>query len=324
MLRLALIGNPTQAASYQRLVPRLRGARFSAVVETDAQKARRMTESLGADVWSTSVADLLAGHGAMVDAFVLAATPTASENDCHRAIAAGKHVLLQSSALLSPKALHEIATAAEQTELQCMWGSLLRFLPSVKTVKESLAKGQLGELGLLRMHCWESDPSRTVARSLLSEIDLTCLLFEQLPTLVYASSRKPAETPNSASQDYTQIHLGFPTGGMALLDHAFALPARDDYFSLSLIGSSGAAYADDHHNMQLLYTRGHPAALKTGQGDLAMLAQLQEFVTAIVESRDPRPGIIELRHAIEVHAAVTESIATGRAVPLKTAMALPS
>lgn len=299
MLRLALIGGSLHEAHYRRLALRLRGAQFAAVVETDANKAVRPVESLGAD------------------ALIIAAEPTAAEDECRRAIAAGKHVLLQSSVLSSPDFLKHCASAAEQAKLRFMWGSSLRFLPSVKTIKESLTKEQLGELGLLRMHCWESDSSRAVAGNLLSEFDLACWFFDRSPSLVYANSHQSAATPNAPSQDYTQIHLGFPAGGMALIDHAEVHSACDDYFSLSLIGSSGAAYADDHHDMQILYGQGGPAALKTGQGDLALLAQLQEFINAVAEERNPLPGFAELRRAIEVHAAVTESIATGRAVPLK-------
>src|SRR5205085_8908378 len=113
---------------------------------------------------------------------------------------------------------------------------------------------------------------------LFDEIDLACWLFGQPPSEVYAAGRPP---------DYAQLHLGFPGGGMALIDYARTLPPGDAYFSLSLIGSAGAAYADDHHNMQLLFGRGHPRALNTGQGDGRLLAQLQEFVTAVAENREP-------------------------------------
>ena len=65
------------------------------------------------------------------------------------------------------------------------------------------------------------------------------------------------------------------------------LPPGDSYYSLSLIGSTGAAYADDHHNTQLLFGRGHPIGLETGQGDGAVLAQMREFLAAIEEKRDP-------------------------------------
>ena len=47
---------------------------------------------------------------------------------------------------------------------------------------------------------------------------------------------------------------------MAMIDISTRLPEGDDYYSLSLVGANGSAYADDHYNMQLLYNGGPAAA----------------------------------------------------------------
>src|SRR5262249_1046053 len=91
-------------------------------------------------------------------------------------------------------------------------------------------------------------------------------------------------------------------------------PPGDDYFSLSLIGSSGAAYADDHHNAQLLYGGGHPAALRTGQGDAGLLGQLRAFVAAVEEGRDPPGTGADGVRALRVAEAAGLSQAGGRAL----------
>jgi predicted dehydrogenase len=175
-----------------------------------------------------------------------------------------------------------------------MIGETLRLLPAVRVVKECLDSGCLGEPGLLRIHWWE--PSIALSQSLdplLSEltraIDLACWLFDERPTAVYATGR-----PN-----YVQLHLGFERGGMALLDHARTLPPGCTYFSASLIGSTGATYADDHHNTQLLFARGGPSALITGQGD-----ERREIGTAAVE---------DLR-VIQAAEAVSASLTSGQAL----------
>ena len=53
---------------------------------------------------------------------------------------------------------------------------------------------------------------------------------------------------------------------MAMIDVAASLPSGGDYFSLTMIGGTGAAYADDHHNMNLLYSGGQPNAIRASQG----------------------------------------------------------
>ncbi len=56
------------------------------------------------------------------------------------------------------------------------------------------------------------------------------------------------------------VHLGFKCGGMALIDFTNSLPDGDNYESLCLIGSKGAAYADDHRNRNLFFNGGAPEA----------------------------------------------------------------
>lgn len=147
------------------------------------------------------------------------------------------------------------------------------------------------------------------------EIDLACWLFARRPDVVYAVGLRDS-SPHSDDFDYVQLHLGFAAGGMAVIDYAETLPQGDGYFSLSLIGSTGAAYADDHHDMQLLYGGGHPSALHTGEADLPVLAQLQEFIDAIEKHREPLITGADGLRAIEVAEAAAVALATGQAVRL--------
>ena len=140
-----------------------------------------------------------------------------------------------------------------------------------------------------------------------SEIDVANWLFEDLPSEVYATGR---------GDDYLQVHLGFPNGGMALIDCASSLPDGGGYFSLSVIGSTGAATADDHHNMNLMYRGGKPLAVAGGQGVSHVRGQLQEFVDAIAEQRPPATSGIDGRNALLVADAAGKSIATGSSFKL--------
>lgn len=196
-----------------------------------------------------------------------------------------------------------------------MVGRSLRFVPSIRAVCESWQGGQLGAPGLLRIHRWEPQSSPRQGESftaqLVNELDLACWFFRGIPNLLYASGGEPGVEPNGSN--YAQLHLGFEGGGMALIDVSTSLPEGEGYFSLSLIGSTGAAYADDHHNMQLLYDGGSPAAVKTRQGDAAMLAEVSELVAAVDQNRKPLISGTEGRIALSVAAAAAASLASGQA-----------
>jgi len=103
---------------------------------------------------------------------------------------------------------------------------------------------------------------------------------------------------------------------MALIDHSMMLPPGSDYFSLSVFGSAGAAYADDHHNMHLLYRGGCPTALPAGQGKLHHLAELQAFVNAIETGHPSAIAIDDGHKATEVVRAAGRSLTAGRAMRL--------
>ena len=90
---------------------------------------------------------------------------------------------------------------------------------------------------------------------------------------------------------------------MALLVYSSRLPPGAPYRSLHVIGSAGAAYADDQQNMQLLYKGGPP------QGVLAeeTPGRKHEFVhmTQVWE------------HVLSVAAAVQRSLDSRQAVSLE-------
>jgi predicted dehydrogenase len=177
-----------------------------------------------------------------------------------------------------------------------------RHRPAVRAVLASLAAGELGRPGLLRLHRWQPGGDR----ALLPDLDLALAVFAADPDVIFATG----------TDDLVQAHLGFPGGGMALLDVATSLPPGDAYFSCSLIGSDGAAYADDHRDRQLLFTGGLPLAPQGDETDAACLTLLRDFVEAIAQQRRPLVDAAHLRRLRAVSAAVDRSRRSGAAVSL--------
>ena len=235
------------------------------------------------------------------DAVVIPANTPARETLCQEALQAGKHLLIEMPLAETSEAAQSLIEACAKAGVRLMAGNAKRYLPSMRTVKEVLAAGKLGQPGLLRIHRWDAHPSaQSLLQRLVCEIDLVVWLFGTSPTEVYAVGR----------DEYVQVHFGFPEDGMALIDVTI-VPNATPYYSLSLIGSTGAAYADDHHNMQLLYQAEKPTSLLTSQGSLHHLAQLQEFVDAVNENRQPAisggDGLLALQIAETVTASMNQS-----------------
>jgi predicted dehydrogenase len=265
------------AADYAATLSRVSRAEIIATVDSDEDKARSAANTLHAGIFSSSLDDLLADHSDDFDAVLIHSDDKASLG--RQAASAGKHVFIGGSIGDSVADADNIIAACESAGVTLMVGHATRYLPSQHTAKNAIASGNLGELRLVRVHHGEATGSGGSAISHVgSEIDLANWLFEALPSEVYAIGR---------GDDYAQVHLGYPGGGMALIDYSATLPDGGGYFSLSVIGSTGAATTDDHHNMNLVYRGGDPTAVNGGQGTGHIQKQLQEFVDAIEQRRAP-------------------------------------
>jgi hypothetical protein len=104
---------------------------------------------------------------------------------------------------------------------------------------------------------------------------------------------------------------------MALLACSSALPAGDDYRSLSVIGSAGAAYADDHQNMQLIYRGRHPQAIRAEEGIRQWVNITQDFVDALSSGRDLSSSFLDWQRASAVAQAVEQSLVSRQAISLE-------
>lgn len=316
MTRLALVGSGPDDGAYASIAPRVCGVSIVAVAD-GAQAGS------GNVVSAPTLANLLDAHADAIDAVIIQ-TPT-DERASHitTAATAGKHVLVKGPLGRSAGEARETADACAGAEVVLMAGQFDRHRPDIAAVRASMDAGQMGQPGLVRSHRWQPpptggptawrlDPSRSggiFIHELTRDIDIAAWLFDGPPDTVFAVARGA----DPARPDAAVVHLGFPDGGMAVLDVTTALPEGEGYWSLQLIGADGAVYADDQHNMQLLYTGGSPAARLTGTGDAAVVAQLEAFVHAVNTGADAAAGVAAAVLALEVAEAAVASAASGRA-----------
>ena len=201
-----------------------------------------------------------------------------------------------------------------------------RFLPSRQLIRQQLDTGKLGEVGLVRVHRWEPTvlhdlnvPGLTrhveivpheingLPTGLLRDLDLVLWLVGKSPDSIHAVSRSQS---NDSQSRFIQVHLGFPGGAMALIDYSNQLPEGDGYQSLSVIGSTGAAYADDHQNMQLVFRGGRPLAVRAEETGRRHAALIQEFVEGLQAGRGVPSAVADWRRVIDLANAVTQSMQT--------------
>ena len=275
LIRLGLVGKPDETAFWANLAPRIQACEVSTV----------------ADSVEAALAD-----DPDLDAMVLD-----SPSDAILAADAGKHVLISAPVGESLDEVGSVVDACSRAGVNLSLSQTLRYLPANQVVTNRLSSGKLGAPGLLRVHRWNAGPENPLARVLFGDIDLAIHFFKAGPSSIYAIRRSEGA--------YIQVHLGFPAGGMAVLDFSSGLPEGRGYDSLSLIGSLGAAYVDDHHNTHLLYAGGNPTALISDAGS-GHLMELQAFMDAIRSGATPIRD--ECRAVHRVIESVERSISSGQ------------
>ena len=236
-----------------------------------------------------------------------------------RCLSSGKHVLLAAESWLSSDLLERLSVAARQAGVQLAVVNPARFLPSRQLIRQQLDAGKLGEPGLVRVHRWEpataanDRPSLGLPTPLMRDLELAVWLIGRPPNLVYAVEHVASDR-DPATGRFVQVHLGFHGGGMALVDYADRLLPGDGYQSLSVIGSAGAAYADDHQNMQLVYRGGRPQAVRADERSQSLAALMQDFVDGLSDSRDFSVSVAVWRSVLTVADAVQGSLASRQAI----------
>lgn len=296
------------ADRYADALLRLPEVCVGAVVDADAGRRGEAARLLGAELEAAALPELLAERPSCCSAVLLHGAPDTRLDDAAAAVRHGKHVLLELPPAAAAGRLAALGDECAAAGVCLMIGGTLRFLPSQQVLKQRLVAGQLGELGLLRAHRWYAGADGGTGsgpdwQALAAPyLDLANWLYGDPPERVFARTGGP---------DYAQIHLGFGAAGMALIDVSAGLPPGDGYRSVSVIGSAGAGYADDHHNRALLFGGGDPAARDPGEGNHDLAGELADFVAASAERRAPAVTAADGCAALLVAAAAAASAAGG-------------
>ena len=171
-----------------------------------------------------------------------------------------------------------------------------RWRPEVAAVCAALEAGELGRTGLIRLHSWRVSEQ--------GEEAATAALRDAVDAVLRLAGTEPEAVHAAGDGACLLIHLGFAGGGMALLD--LATSPAEPYDSLTVIGADGAAHAEDHRNVQLLYDRrGLQGMPLRGDGELGLLRAF---------AGGARSGAAHERAVSAVAEAITVSRRNGEAI----------
>jgi len=315
MLRIAVVDAGDRWQDYAEALRRVDEVGIGLVIDRNEDAARQLLVSVGGDSFSRSIDELDDHRRDSFDAAVVH-SPLESRADTACQLAAqGKHLLVDAPLATTIDDLNRVIQACKTANVRLMVRQPLRNSPSVQSLRAAFDTGNLGAPGLLRIHHWvphvvtaQESPaiSQWIWQMSYCEVDLACWLFDAEPESVFAL-KIGEDTPNVDGG--VQLHLGFPGGGMALVDCLrLSQTSTDPYFMLTLIGSTGAAYVDDHRNTNLLIQdRTNSLQIGANTDVTLQLHELAGLISAGDSSNCPQDS----RRATSVIRAALVSIESG-------------
>ena len=275
---------------------------LQAVADSDAHRAAAVAAEFGVEVLDPE-AVFDSPH---IDAVVLALPPQFHASAALRAIAAGKHVLVEKPIALTIADAERVVEAGRTAGLVVMTGHVLRYHPAFERLADMAAAGELGtiryihahRLGLGKFHS-ENDALWDIAPH---DLSLILALTGEEPSTV----RGEGSAAINHLSDFAHLHLTFPGG---IRSHVFASrlnPYRER--RLTVIGDKAMAVFEDtlpwesklaiyehrvwRDDAGWQFETAEPRYPKLPQG-LPLTRECQHFIDCITAGRAPRTPVSE-------------------------------
>ena len=317
-MRVAIVGagrmGEAHAGAWSALAPE---------AEVVAVVGRREPATLVAAPEARGTADL---DGVLADPVVdvvSICTPTGSHVDLTaRALAAGKHVLLEKPLALTVADGERLVELGRRAGPMLMVAHVVRFFPGCAAVREAAELGRLGALREVRAHrlapaggrpAWLDDETRSGGFLL----DLAVHDFDQLLLLLGPAGRVEARRAADGTAEVTVQHTG---GGIGRVGAGWDLPPSFPFTTLlEVTGERGSARyaAEAGGRSELIVETPHGASRTDVDPGAPYTAQARAFLDCIRSGTppvhgDPAASLAAVRLAL----AAREALASGEPVDL--------
>ncbi|MFT7474821.1 MAG: putative dehydrogenase [Verrucomicrobiales bacterium] len=266
---LAVVGSGRIGSFRARLAAQHPAVSFIAVADANEEAAKKLAESVDADLCSTSNTEII-GHPS-VTAVVVATSEGEHRAPVIEALRLGKDVLVEKPIALTLGDADAILEAAAESTGQLRVGYSRRFRKRYHVAKEQIVQDRLGRLLGATARVYNSrsqalamlgrNPDATpVVDALTYYVDLMNWFFEgqRVVEVSAIGQRGVLEEAGHQTDDLTWAMLRYDSGAALSLGVCYALPEKYPALGhaarVELIGSDGVVLIDDDHTDQVMYS----------------------------------------------------------------------
>jgi predicted dehydrogenase len=324
LLNVAVVGLGYWGPNLLRALVEMGGVEVTQVCDLDPERLERVAGRYPATSPTTSFDDVLGNPD--VDAVIIA-TPVFTHFDlASRSLRAGKHTFVEKPLAPSTSEAEQLIELADSSDLALMCGHTFVYSPPVRTVKDLIDRGELGEIYFIsssRVNLGLHQRDISVIWD-LGPHDFSILLYwlEEMPEWLNAIGR---DSVVPGIPDVAFIDLRFPSGVLAHVELSWLAPSKlrrtvvvgsekmvvyDDASPEPVrVFDHGVVYKDPETfgQYQLSYRTGDILSLRLDTTE-PLAVELEDFLAAVHTGRQPTASAELARNVVQLTEAAETSL----------------
>lgn len=312
-LGVAVVGTGAWGKNHARVYNELASTQLIAICDVNAERAKIMAEQFGAKAYSNSTQML---KNKEIEAVNVCTWSTHLAKEALKALNAGKHVLVEKPMATNTRQAQKLVKTAEENDLHLTVGFLMRFIPGLQHIRQSIESKKIGELVCATAKRVSQWPERigdvgVVKDTAIHDIDVMRFISNQDPVTVYA---KMGSMRHRKFEDYAHIMLTFKDGKSAFIESNWLTPYKTR--TLTVTGAD-AIMKLDYITQDLWIEQQTETVQPRYPFQEPLKLELQHFADCIVEKKKPLVTGADGIKALQIAQAAIQSSAKNRAIYVK-------
>jgi len=312
-LGVAVIGTGQWGKNHARVYHELPSTELVAICDVNAERAKIMAAQYGVKAYSDTTEML---KNKEIQAVNVCTWSTVLAKEALKALNAGKHVLVEKPMATTPQQAEELVRVAEENSLHLTVGFLMRFIPGLQQIRQSVENKKLGEFVCATAKRVSQWPERigdvgVVKDTAIHDIDVMHFISNEQPISVYANL---GSMRIKKFEDYAHIMLTYKDGKSAFIESNWLTPYKTR--TLTVTGSE-AIMRLDYITQDLSIEQQTETVQPRTVFQEPLKMELQHFVDCIVDKKKPIVTGEDGVRALEVATAALESSAKNTTIQLK-------
>lgn len=321
-VRLGVLGAGIIAKSFMEAAPNVPGLEVAVICDIAEDAARALAERHDIPT-TTDFRAVLADE--TIEAVYIALPHHLHEDATIAAAEAGKHILLEKPMANSLEEADRMLAAQKRAGVKLMIGFTHRFHSELETAKRLIETGELGQLtlavdlmttgGVIPGWFWQKPASGGGVLHVNGAHSFDRLRWLMGSEIVEVFAYAQTYDSRKTVEDSAVVALRFANGAMGMTVHNWVTDIKAPFkCDLDIHGTEGAIRIDTWNSVE--FSNAHHTWRQRRERDDMFEKEIGEFVSAIVQEREPCVTGEDGRRSLACVQAAYESARTGKRVRL--------